>query len=185
MIGKSRPDLLKLSTTFYDVSVLRNRFLKTRKAQIWAGGNAGVKANFRLIFIQPKKPPPQMVLCRYFQRDGRCRDGDRCRFAHAELVDKGEPFVTQIITDCGPSHMLHFQKTKNLSRYGLLSMYGFSTYVTLQCIKIFHGKTFGILQNICLAFNSKESGRIFMKHFVFTHPLGSVIKSQKLTKNTS
>ena len=43
MIEKSLPDLLTLSTTFYDVSVLCNRFLKAQKAQIWAGGNAGVK----------------------------------------------------------------------------------------------------------------------------------------------
>ena len=43
MIEKPRPDLLTLSTTFYDVSVLCNRFLKAQKAQIWQGGNAGVK----------------------------------------------------------------------------------------------------------------------------------------------
>ena len=43
MIEKPLPDLLTLFTTFYDVSVLCNRFLKTQKAQIWAFGNEGVK----------------------------------------------------------------------------------------------------------------------------------------------
>ena len=43
MIEKWVPDLLTLSTTFYDVSVLCNRLLKAQKAQIWPGGNAGVK----------------------------------------------------------------------------------------------------------------------------------------------
>ena len=40
---KPLPELLTLFTTFYDVSVFSNRFLKARKAQIWASGNAGVK----------------------------------------------------------------------------------------------------------------------------------------------
>ena len=43
MIEKPLLDLLTLATTFYDVSVLSNRFLKAQKAQIWAGGNAGAK----------------------------------------------------------------------------------------------------------------------------------------------
>ena len=43
MIGKPRPDLLTLSTTFYDISVLCNRLSKARKTQIWLSGNAGVK----------------------------------------------------------------------------------------------------------------------------------------------
>ena len=52
IIEKPLPDLLTLSTTFYDVPVLCNRFLKARKAQIWADGNAGVNAmpdNFSLV----------------------------------------------------------------------------------------------------------------------------------------
>ena len=48
MIEKPLPDLLTLSTTLYDDSVLCNRFLKARKAQIWAGGNAGVKRKPKL-----------------------------------------------------------------------------------------------------------------------------------------
>ena len=43
MIEKPLIDLLTLSMTVYDVSVLCNRFLNAQKAQIWAGGKAGVK----------------------------------------------------------------------------------------------------------------------------------------------
>ena len=42
MIENPLFDLLTLSTTFYDVSVLCNRFSKAQTAQILAGGNAGV-----------------------------------------------------------------------------------------------------------------------------------------------
>ena len=56
MIEKPRPDLLTLATTFYDVSVLCNRFLKARKAQIWVSGNKGVKRakNFGRGYGNPK-----------------------------------------------------------------------------------------------------------------------------------
>ena len=53
LIEKPRPDLLTLSTTFYGVSVLCNRFLKAQKAQIWAGANAGVNSQ---IHISVKSP---------------------------------------------------------------------------------------------------------------------------------
>ena len=46
MIEKPLLDLLTLSSTFYDVLVMYNRFLKAQKAQIWAGGNAGVKYKY-------------------------------------------------------------------------------------------------------------------------------------------
>ena len=38
------PDILKLSAYFYHVCGRRNLPLKAQKSQIWAGGNAGVKA---------------------------------------------------------------------------------------------------------------------------------------------
>ena len=44
MIEKPRPDLLTLSTTFYDLAVSFNLFSKPENRQIGDSGNRGVKA---------------------------------------------------------------------------------------------------------------------------------------------
>ena len=45
MIEKPRPDLLTLSTTFYDGSVSRNLFLKSEMRQFGASGTEGLMHN--------------------------------------------------------------------------------------------------------------------------------------------
>ena len=48
LIEKSMPDILTLSAYFYYVCGRRNLPLKAQKAQIWAGGNLGVKGQFNI-----------------------------------------------------------------------------------------------------------------------------------------
>ena len=52
MIEKPRPDLLTLSTTFYDVSVLCNLFSKAEMRQFGASGTDGlISKNFGMMFL--------------------------------------------------------------------------------------------------------------------------------------
>ena len=62
VIEKPLPDLLTVSTTFRDVSVLCNRFLKERKKQIWVSGNAGVNPSVPGNLLCVGLPPNWRIL---------------------------------------------------------------------------------------------------------------------------
>ena len=60
MIEKRRPDVLTLSTTFYDLLVSRKLFSKAEIRQFGVAGTEGLRLFFRINFLLPTKIAPQL-----------------------------------------------------------------------------------------------------------------------------